>query len=611
MIKTHHVSFNSTKLQIKQQVAPPQQPQPIQPKQTKETEDKRSDVPWYVSAGKFALSTGTIVAASIIGGVVAGPVGAVVAGSMASGSVSAVSQKLENGSVDWGKVAIDGAIGAIPGGLGQAGSKVLGKIGVEVFKEAGEQTLKKALIQGAFNGAVDGSIMGYVGGTAYKAYETGKKTEDGHFDLTKVNWQEANQAGVNGILPGLIGGAAMGSTVNGLVHTVKTHSSHPTAQKTNAQKNPGIKGAIVSSEEEINAALLSIKDDFTTQTSDLSASQNAKLIAGAKKYIDRALASDDPTNDLQMLSNMLDCANKPETPLKMLNQKVKGLLGQEVFDIDNVELPIESTPPAPVKSTPNASIEEFKALERIAKEELGVKNAIYRDNIETAKTINQVLKEYKDAGYDISHLYINATEQGARKTAKSLHVKTNEMGGAALATFRGNEQRPTIFINPGDVRNYVVDAMTSSDPRHFATHEIAHGIHYANFYKNYHPGTKISVAKAKQQIAMVDEAARLKAISTLNERLNATTAVDELAPYMNFSDETTAQLTNTKHKEIYLKPELKDYVHHHIGKYASDNLYKEPMEFVVERLASERLGNHVDLPPALEAYYQDLKGPSF
>jgi protein-tyrosine phosphatase len=174
-------------------------------------QQKKNDQPWYVTVGKEALKIGAIVGASVLGGVFLGPVGAVLAGSITSGAVSAIDQKVSKGKIDWGTVAIDTALGAIPGGAGstivKAGQRMLGK-----------EVLKAGIKKGAVIGSIDGALMGYAGGTAHSAYDSYKKTGE-------LNLSEANRAGLGSILPGAIGGAIAGGAFTAIGNKLNKKSS--------------------------------------------------------------------------------------------------------------------------------------------------------------------------------------------------------------------------------------------------------------------------------------------------------------------------------------------------------------------------------------------------
>lgn len=161
---------------------------------------KAKKLPWYLSFGKEVLINGITIAASIAGGFAGGIVGAMAAGSLTSATLGALDQKLiEKQKLDWKSVAIDGALGLIPGsvaeGLAKGGSRVLTQL---TGKEMGIGA-KESVKRGVIVGATDGVVMGSVGGFSQGAYESYK--QDG-----KVNWATAAKQSVIAMLSAVVGG---------------------------------------------------------------------------------------------------------------------------------------------------------------------------------------------------------------------------------------------------------------------------------------------------------------------------------------------------------------------------------------------------------------------
>ncbi|HEY9290349.1 MAG TPA: polymorphic toxin-type HINT domain-containing protein, partial [Microlunatus sp.] len=140
--------------------------------------------------------------AMIVGGValmctgIGGPAGiALMAGSGAlmSAGASVAIQKHQNGSVDWGQVAVDGAIGAVSGlaggGAGAAALRAAGKTSLNCFG--------RSVLTGAAAGAADGGVNG---GLSYVT--SGQPlTVNGFVDAT------VNGATTGGVTGGVAGGA--------------------------------------------------------------------------------------------------------------------------------------------------------------------------------------------------------------------------------------------------------------------------------------------------------------------------------------------------------------------------------------------------------------------
>lgn len=180
--------------------------------------EKCKQSPWYVSVGKEILKTSLVVAASVAGGVFGNIPGAMAAGSITAATVSVLDQKLSKGKIDWGTVAIDVGLGLIPGGMGnklvQSGEWLLSRMIGKTISAGALNTTRRAIVKGA----ADGVVIGYVGGGAQSAY-------DSYRQEGKVNWREANIAGVKSVLPGMIGGGLAAGCVTAAGRKLAIHSS--------------------------------------------------------------------------------------------------------------------------------------------------------------------------------------------------------------------------------------------------------------------------------------------------------------------------------------------------------------------------------------------------
>lgn len=107
-----------------------------------------------------------VAGALIVGGVavmctgIGGPIGAAMIAGAAMGAGSSIwSQKATNGSVDWGKVAVDGAVGAVTGLVGGGAAAAAARMTSGVTSCLGRNVLT-----GAIQGGLDG---GFSGGMEY------------------------------------------------------------------------------------------------------------------------------------------------------------------------------------------------------------------------------------------------------------------------------------------------------------------------------------------------------------------------------------------------------------------------------------------------------------
>ena len=104
-----------------------------------------------------------IAGAMIVGGIavmatgVGGPIGAaMIGGALMSGGMSAGMQQHQNGSVDWGQVGVDAAIGGVAGLAGGGAGVAVGRS----VARSGMNCLGRNMITGAAAGAADGGVSG-------------------------------------------------------------------------------------------------------------------------------------------------------------------------------------------------------------------------------------------------------------------------------------------------------------------------------------------------------------------------------------------------------------------------------------------------------------------
>ena len=148
----------------------------------------------YIAAGALIVG-GVLVMATGVGG----PIGAaMIGGALMSGGLSAGMQKHQNGSVDWGQVGVDAAIGGVAGLAG-------GGAGVAVARSAARSSMNclgRNVLTGAAAGAADGGVSG---GLSY-ATSGGPLTPSGFAQAT-------------------LGGAALGGATGGAAGGVFTRVS--------------------------------------------------------------------------------------------------------------------------------------------------------------------------------------------------------------------------------------------------------------------------------------------------------------------------------------------------------------------------------------------------
>ncbi len=132
----------------------------------------------FERAGDWAVDNWEYIAAGalIVGGVlvmatgVGGPIGAaMIGGALLSGGISAGSQRLLTGQVDWGQVGVDMAIGGLAGGTGAAITSTT--------------TVARVATTTVARGMIAGSTEGLVSGAAYQGVNYART---GQFDPTAI-----------------------------------------------------------------------------------------------------------------------------------------------------------------------------------------------------------------------------------------------------------------------------------------------------------------------------------------------------------------------------------------------------------------------------------------
>ncbi|RRD51312.1 type IV secretion protein Rhs [Arachnia propionica] len=137
----------------------------------------------YIAAGAVIVA-GVAVMCTGVGG----PIGAAMIGGALMGAGSSIAtQKFTTGSVDWGKVAVDGAIGTVSGLAGGGAAAAVGRAA------QGASCLGRNILTGAAESAVDGAVSG---GLSYLT-GPGPHTVAGF----------ASAAGSGGLEGGVMGGA--------------------------------------------------------------------------------------------------------------------------------------------------------------------------------------------------------------------------------------------------------------------------------------------------------------------------------------------------------------------------------------------------------------------
>lgn len=164
---------------------------------------KEKDLPWYGSFGKEVAKAALTVGASMAGFALGGVPGAMIAGAASAAALSALDQRWVRGNVIWGSVAIDGALGLLPGFVGKHVAVQGGRLLTKLTGKSLDVMKANPLKQAAIIGATDGAVLGYVGNAATCAYDTYQKTG-------RVEWQHALVEGAKGSVSGLVGGAVAG-----------------------------------------------------------------------------------------------------------------------------------------------------------------------------------------------------------------------------------------------------------------------------------------------------------------------------------------------------------------------------------------------------------------
>ena len=174
-----------------------------------------------------AIIAGTVVSVAAL--VATGPVGLIVAGAVGggllSGGLSILTNRGEDGRVDWGKVGLDTLIGGVAGGLGGAAVSVVGKAGAAVnafrsgrFAVKAEAAGAKALALGqkAANSSVF-NPMRYV-----------NAARSSHAEVKAAAWAaRSDELGQVAAHFGDVGGYARslsGQTVNGVVSNMTSNN---------------------------------------------------------------------------------------------------------------------------------------------------------------------------------------------------------------------------------------------------------------------------------------------------------------------------------------------------------------------------------------------------
>jgi RHS repeat-associated protein len=162
-----------------------------------------------------------VAGAAIVGGIalmctgVGGPAGLALmmgAGALVSGGISVATQKAGNGSVDWGQVGIDTAVGGLAGGLGTG-------TGAMIAARSGSSLAARAATAAA-GGAVEG---GASGGASY-AMSPGPHTPGGFIQATGSGAAIGGATGgITGYKPQWIGIADMKTFKYGLYRSGYSH----------------------------------------------------------------------------------------------------------------------------------------------------------------------------------------------------------------------------------------------------------------------------------------------------------------------------------------------------------------------------------------------------
>ncbi|WP_375504202.1 Hint domain-containing protein [uncultured Jatrophihabitans sp.] len=133
---------------------------------------------------------------------VGGPIGAaMIGGALMSGGLSAGTQQYQNGSVDWGQVGVDAAIGGVAGLAGGGAGVAAARAGAK----AGAQGFGRTALTGAASSAVEG---GTAGGLSYAA--SGQPMTAGGLARTTMG---------GALTGGVAGGVSSGATLTKVSRT--------------------------------------------------------------------------------------------------------------------------------------------------------------------------------------------------------------------------------------------------------------------------------------------------------------------------------------------------------------------------------------------------------
>lgn len=179
--------------------------------------------------GHFALETGTVVAASILGGMVLGPFGAMLGGALASGACNYMKQAYQKGGtdkVDTTELITSTAIGAIPGAGGAMFKGLFGGL----LKFSPIKTMATGVMGNLIGRTAIRTTMGAAYGFVYPgALDIAKNPQNA--DL--VSFYEKGKAGaIQGAVIGAGAGALTGLHAGlGATATVATHATRIAMEK--------------------------------------------------------------------------------------------------------------------------------------------------------------------------------------------------------------------------------------------------------------------------------------------------------------------------------------------------------------------------------------------
>jgi hypothetical protein len=165
---------------------------------------------------KEAAKAVVTLAASTAGFALGGLPLALVAGCLAGGSLSAIDSRLTEGAVDWGRTALDGALGAIPAGW-RYGSRLAA---FAIRGTTGTATVLRGVVQGALDGGLLAALA-----TGLKGAWNQTQAEGWHLDQWNIGkvfndtviaagWGATGGALTGGALGGLYGVAPKANPLN-------------------------------------------------------------------------------------------------------------------------------------------------------------------------------------------------------------------------------------------------------------------------------------------------------------------------------------------------------------------------------------------------------------